>query len=202
MTLTGLFLFAAAVFVTAAPPGAIVTAIVTRVLSNGWRDALLLASAIWLGDAIWLCVALLGLTAVSDANEWVFIALKVVGVIYLLWLAWKMWHRDLALETGTTSGQKLATFAGGLTLALASPEIIVFYLAIVPNVIDLANVGIIDWLVLTATLLATLALVDGAYMALADRLRSLILHRPDILRRINRAGAVIMLLVAGYVALA
>ena len=201
MTLFGLLAFAAAVFVTAAPPGAIVTAIVTRVLANGWRDGALFAAAIWLGDTIWLWCALAGLTALAQTHEWVFTVLKAAGFAYLLWLAFSMWHRTVTLDAPKTSAP-LVTFTGGLALALSSPEIIVFYLAIVPNVVDLSAVASTDWVALTVTLVATLALIDCTYMALAGRLRRLIVRSPQTLIRINRFGALIMLAVAIYVVLA
>jgi threonine/homoserine/homoserine lactone efflux protein len=45
----------------------------------------------WIGEAIWLTFAVAGLAAIAEAFHWAFVAIKWLGVCYLLYLAWKLW---------------------------------------------------------------------------------------------------------------
>ena len=50
----------------------------------------------------------------------------------------------------------------------------VFYLALLPSIIDLAGITPLAWLELTATMLAILAVIDLGYIVLAARARRLL----------------------------
>lgn len=60
MTLSALAVFAFALLVTAGTPGPSVAALVARVLTNGVRDVLPFLAAMWLGEAMWLTLAVAG----------------------------------------------------------------------------------------------------------------------------------------------
>ena len=91
MTLSALLVFALALLVAAGSPGPSIAALVARVLTNGLRDVLPFLAAMWLGEAMWLTVAVTGLAVVAQTFHGLFLALKVVGILYLLHLAWTMW---------------------------------------------------------------------------------------------------------------
>lgn len=65
MTPMALFIFAVALIADSIRPGPTVAALVARVLSRGTRDVLPFLIAIWVGEAIWLSIAL----AVLSFNE-------------------------------------------------------------------------------------------------------------------------------------
>lgn len=60
-------------------------------LSRGARDVLPFLAAMWIGEGIWLTCAVLGLAAIAETFHAAFVAIKWLGVAYLLYLAWKMW---------------------------------------------------------------------------------------------------------------
>lgn len=51
MELSALLVFAVALFIAAGSPGPSVAALVARVLSLGWRNAMPFAAAMWVGEA-------------------------------------------------------------------------------------------------------------------------------------------------------
>ena len=57
MTLASLAIFAGALLVAAGSPGPSVAALIARVLSRGPRDVLPFLSAMWVGEAVWLSLA-------------------------------------------------------------------------------------------------------------------------------------------------
>ena len=193
MTLSALLVFALALLVAAGSPGPSIAALVARVLTNGLRDVLPFLAAMWLGEVLWLTVAVTGLAVVGQTFHGLFLVLKVVGILYLLWLAWNMWFAP-AEPAGDAlpSGQRpWRMFAAGLTVTLGNPKIMVFYLALLPTLIDLHRVGLVEWGQLVMVMLAVLAGIDLAWALLAARARRL-LRSPRAVRLVNRTSASVM----------
>jgi threonine/homoserine/homoserine lactone efflux protein len=90
--LSALVIFALALLVAAGSPGPSIAALVARVLVRGWHEVAPFVAAMWIGEAIWLTTAAVGLAALAETFHWAFIVVKYCGVIYLLDLAWHMWH--------------------------------------------------------------------------------------------------------------
>jgi threonine/homoserine/homoserine lactone efflux protein len=88
-------------------------------------------------------------------------------------------------------GSGRGMFLAGLAVTLGNPKIMVFYLALLPTIIDLAGITLIGWLELTATMLVILAAIDLGYIALAARAR-LLLRSPRALRIANRTSATLL----------
>ena len=82
-------------------------------------------------------------------------------------------------------------FLAGLAVTLGNPKIMVFYLALLPTIIDLAGITLLAWLELTATMLLILAVIDLGYIVLAARARRL-LRSPRALRLANRTSAALL----------
>ena len=119
--------------------------------------------------------------------------LKVVGILYLLYLAWNMWFAP-AEPAGDAlpSGQRpWRMFAAGLTVTLGNPKIMVLFLALLPTLIDLHRVGPVEWGQLVMVMLAVLAGIDLAWALLAARARRL-LRSPRAARLVNRTSASVM----------
>lgn len=194
MEFSALLVFALALAVTAGSPGPSLAALVSNVLVRGWRRVLPFISAMWVGEIIWLSCALAGLSALAESFHWVFLIIKYLGVLYLAYLAWKMWHAPLELDRGATNdgrGSAPRLFLAGLSVTLGNPKIMVFYLALLPSLIDLDGVTITDWATLVATILVVLPAIDLSYVFLAAKARGLMRSRAA-LRTVNRASALAM----------
>ena len=193
MDLAALLIFAVALAIAAGTPGPNVAAIVARVITSGWRSVTPFISGLWLGEAVWMSLAVFGLAALAETMYWAFVAVKYAGVAYLLYLAWKMWTAPVDDADGAPVQRDRwpRMFLAGLALALGNPKIMVFYLALLPTIIDLSGVTLTAWAELTVTMLAILAAVDFAYVLLAARTRKL-LKSPRALRLANRASATAM----------
>ena len=76
-------------------------------------------------------------------------------------------------------------------MTLGNPKIMLFYMALLPTIIDLRFLSIIGWAELTATMLAVLFMVDVAWVVLAVRARRL-LKSPAAVRLANRCSAGVM----------
>jgi threonine/homoserine/homoserine lactone efflux protein len=190
MTLASLLVFAAALFVAAGSPGPSIAALVARVLSKGWRDVLPFLAAMWVGEAVWLTFAVAGLSALAESYHLVFVAIKWIGVAYLLMLAWKMWTASPSTEGGALpeSRTALRMFLAGLAVTLGNPKIMMFYVALLPSIIDLNGVTLAGWAELVAAMFLVLLTVDLAWALLADKAR-LFLKSPRAVKFANRLSA-------------
>ncbi|MFL9910843.1 LysE family translocator [Paraburkholderia sp. RL17-337-BIB-A] len=201
MALSALLVFALALIIAAGTPGPSIAALVARVLTNGFRDVLPFLAAMWLGEALWLTCAVAGLAVIARSFGMVFVALKFVGVAYLLFLAWKMWRAPADVEgRDLPSGQSpWRMFVAGLLVTLGNPKIMMFYLALLPTIIDLSRIGTVAWFELTLTMLIVLMAVDFGWALLATRGRKLLSTRRAV-RITNRASATVMAGVAAAIA--
>jgi len=192
--LASLMLFAGALLVAAASPGPGIAAIVARVLGRGMNGAVAFTAGVALGDVVWLTVAILGLAVVAQTFHGVFLVIKYAGVAYLLYLAWKLWTAPVqAQEMGADRSDiaPVRLFVAGLAVTLGNPKVMVFYLALLPNIIDLTHVTLAGWLALSAVALSILTLVFGTYVALAARTRRLFTS-PRAMRMVNRGTGAVM----------
>ncbi|HEX8168365.1 MAG TPA: LysE family translocator [Beijerinckiaceae bacterium] len=191
---TGLVVFASALFIAAAAPGPGIAAIVARVLGRGTGGALAFTAGVAIGDVVWLTFAVLGLSALAQAFHGVFEAVKYIGAAYLLWLAFKMWTAPAAvhaLARDAAPEKPLRLFLGGLAVTMGNPKVMVFYLALLPALIDVAGVTLVGWAELSAVTLAVLGVVFAGYVALAARARRLFTS-PRALRLVNRGTGAVM----------
>ncbi|PRX99320.1 LysE family translocator [Paraburkholderia sp. BL25I1N1] len=201
MTLSALLVFALALIVAAGTPGPSVAALVARVLTNGFRDVLPFLAAMWIGEALWLTCAVAGLAVIARSFGTVFMVLKFIGVAYLLFLAWKMWRAPADVQgSDLPSGQSpWRMFMAGLFVTLGNPKIMMFYLALLPTMVDVSRIGTVAWFELTLTMLIVLMTVDFGWALLATRARKLLTTRRAV-KIANRASATMMAGVAAAIA--
>ena len=201
MDAASLIVFATALFIAAAAPGPGILAIVARVLGRGPRGALAFTVGVGLGDLVWLSLAVGGLAVVAQTFHWAFLAVKWGGVAYLLWLALRLWRAPAPTEAAAlpATDRPAAMLAAGLALTMGNPKVMVFYLALLPSLIDVNAVGWIAFAELAAIVAAVLTLVFSGYVALAARARGL-LAAPARVRAVNRGSALAMAGAAGWAA--
>ncbi len=193
MTFSALMIFCVALVINAGSPGPSVAALISRVLTNGFLDVFPFLAAMWLGEAIWLTLAVTGLSALAQSFATVFIALKYVGVVYLLYLAWNMWNAPVEIkeDAAPRRRQSLKMFSAGMMVTLGNPKIMIFYIALLPTIIDIGHVKTTAWAVLIATLITILAAIDLTWSFIAVRARRL-LRNPKAMRTANRTSAGMM----------
>jgi threonine/homoserine/homoserine lactone efflux protein len=146
------------------------------------------------GDFVWFAIAATGLAALAKTAAVLFVAIKWAGVAYLLYLAWKLWTApaervELNERDGSQHGWR--AFVASLMLTLANPKAILFFLALLPTVIDLTTLDTLRFVEISAAMIVVLPAVLGAYALLATKARQLF-TTPTAVRRLNRSSGVAM----------
>ncbi len=194
VTLYGLLVFCLVYAIAVASPGPGVAAVVARSLARGARGAPAFIAGFLVGDLVWFTVAATGLAAIAQTAHTVFAAVKYAGAVYLLYLAWRMWTTPpQAPSSGEVeSAQKPSRlFLGSLTLTMGNPKTMVFFLALLPTVVQLEALLLADFLAIAAVIAIVLPLVLGGYVLAAVRARRL-LQSPRAVRLVNRGSATVI----------
>jgi threonine/homoserine/homoserine lactone efflux protein len=133
-TVTTLLAIAATLAIGAISPGPSFVYVAQNAVARSRTHGLTTALGTGVGAATFALLALLGLQAFLLAVPVAYTALKIMGGIYLLWLAYKIIrHSREPLSIGKASyGEKslLATFRDGLFTQLSNPKTAVVFASI------------------------------------------------------------------------
>ncbi len=201
MTLAVLLAYCGALFIAAVIPGPGITAIVARALGSGFRPTFFMGLGLILGDMVYLTAVILGLAFIAQTFTTTFMLIKIAGALYLGYIAWKLWTGGLLPQNieAQRSNSLSMSFLSGLFVTLGNPKTMLFYVALVPTLVDLNAIGLKDYGVLLAATFVVLLIVVVPYIALASRAR-LLLKQPRALQRLNRIAAGILAGTAAYIA--
>jgi threonine/homoserine/homoserine lactone efflux protein len=193
MTLAGLLTFCAVYALAVATPGPGIAAIIARSLAHGSRGAPAFIAGFVVGDLVWFTIAATGLAALAKTAEMLFVGIKWMGVAYLLYLTYMLWTApaervEVRDDDGRQHGWR--AFMASRMRTLANPKAILFFLAPLPTVIDLASMNLLRFVEISACI-AILLLVLGTYVFLAARARE-VFTTPKSVRRLNRGSGLAM----------
>lgn len=201
MSLATLFAYCTALFIAAAIPGPGMTAIVARALGSGFRETFFMGLGLVLGDLIYLTAVILGLAFVAQTFTAAFMVIKILGALYLVYIAYKLWTagllpQDIQAKKSASMG---LSFLSGLLVTLGNPKTMLFYVALVPTLIDVHAIGLNEYTILVGSTFLVLMAVLIPYILLASRARQL-LEQPRALKSLNRIAAGILGTTAAYIA--
>lgn len=192
---TTLFAFTVALTIAAMVPGPGMTALVARALAVGFWGTVPMIFGMIAGDLVFLSCAALGLAALAATFATVFLVVKIAGAAYLLGLAWRLWttpaHIDTIDAARAPSRAAWRVGLGGLTLTLGNPKTIVFYMALLPSVVDLTGLTPTGFAELVAIVFVDLLCVGAAYAALAARARD-VFRNASARRILDRTAGAMM----------
>jgi threonine/homoserine/homoserine lactone efflux protein len=194
MTLSALLLFASVYFVAVASPGPGIAAVIARGLGQGMAAAPAFVAGFVIGDLIWFTIAATGLAVIARTFETLFLAIKFAGCAYLLWLAYKIWTAPVAAADVAAAREKVLSwpsFLGSLSLTLGNPKVIVFFLSLMPLVVDVRSITPFIFVEMAVVIVLVIGPTMFAALWLADRARRVFTSK-TALRRINRGTAGIM----------
>jgi threonine/homoserine/homoserine lactone efflux protein len=193
LSFSSLLLFMGVYVAAVATPGPGIAALVARVLRQGLIGVAPFVAGFVAGDLLWLAVAATGLAALAHAFAGLFTAIRLAGVAYLLYLAWTTWRAPARVaDVGPVQGASgLRSFLGALSLTLGNPKVIVFFLSIMPLVIDLDAINFTTAIEIAATMVCVLSSVLLAYAFAANRARKLF-SSSRAMTMINRGAAGVM----------
>ena len=140
-------------------PGQDTFYIVGRSLAQGTRIGVVSALGINAGSIVHTLAAAIGLSAILAASASAFMALKLIGAVYLVYLGVRM-----LVTSGSTSGptatlpaqSSWTAFRQGMLTNLLNPKVALFFLAFMPQFIAAqSTTKVLAFLALGATFVCT-----------------------------------------------
>lgn len=162
----GLIPIVLAFFIVTVSPGPANIATATVAMRYGRSEGLLFGAGLSLGLAFWGLIAASGLGAVLQTSAHLLTIMKVLGGLYLLWLAFQSGRDALrGSEAKAASVKQGRWFLRGLLLNLSNPKAVVAWMAALSMGMAADSGG--EQVVLATTICAALGLLNYTSYALA-----------------------------------
>jgi threonine/homoserine/homoserine lactone efflux protein len=167
-------------------PGPNMIYLVSRSIVQGRRAGLISLAGVGIGFLVYLLAASAGLATLFALVPEIYLALKLAGAAYLLWLAWN------ALRPGGNSvfaTQELEPdrprklFGMGLLTCLLNPKIAILYISLLPQFLDPSRGHLgAQSLVLGLTQLIVGVVMNAVFIVTAGSIAVFLSRRPTWMR--------------------
>lgn len=196
------FLLTALVIIASPGTGALYT--VAAGLSGGARASLVAALGCTLGIVPHMLAAVSGLAALLHASATAFQVLKLLGVVYLLYMAWAMFRDRRLLSLSEPAGPRGAreVIVSAVLINLLNPKLSIFFLAFLPQFVSVNEASPIGrMLELSLVFMALTFIVFAAYGWCAAAVRQRVLASATAQARLRRGFAAAFAALAAQLAL-
>jgi threonine/homoserine/homoserine lactone efflux protein len=161
-------------------------------ISRGHRASVIAAFGCTLGIVPQMAAAILGLAAVLHTSALAFLALKYLGVIYLLYMAWNTLSDQGALkvETDVDARSAVQVITSAILINFLNPKLSIFFVAFLPQFVHADEPDPLSrMLVLSAIFMLMTFVVFVGYGLFAAAVRSQVISRPRVLTWMRRTFA-------------
>lgn len=194
-----LFLSASLLLVLA--PGPDMIYLMSRTIAQGKRAGLLAALGVNLGGYFHLFAAIIGISAVIATSTIAFMVIKYAGALYLIYLGVKaiFFHKDTFQNINTekvslSSGR--AIFWQGFISDVLNPKVAIFFLALLPQFVDLdAGNEVAQLLILGVTVNFVAILINSLFIIFASTMTEKLRKNSKVSQWLHRMmGSIFILL--------
>ncbi|MDV6269662.1 LysE family translocator [Rhodococcus globerulus] len=166
-------------------PGPNMVYLASRSISQGRRAGLVSLGGVALGFVFYLGASAAGLSALFAAVPAAYTTVKLVGAVYLAYLAWNMLRPGgrspfEARELDAHSPFRL--FAMGLVTNILNPKIALMYAALVPQFVHPENGPVLGQFLQLGLVQITVAVaINGAIVLAASSVSEYLRHHPRVM---------------------
>jgi threonine/homoserine/homoserine lactone efflux protein len=167
-------------------PGPNMIYLISRSIAQGRRAGLISLAGVGLGFLAYLLAASAGLATLFALVPEIYVALKLAGAAYLLWLAWNAFRPG---GTSVFATQELEPdrprklFGMGLLTCLLNPKIAILYISLLPQFLDLSRGHLgLQSLILGLTQLTVGVAMNAVFVITAGSIAVFLARRPTWMR--------------------
>jgi threonine/homoserine/homoserine lactone efflux protein len=135
---TSLAVFFATALLLGISPGPDNLFVLAQSLVGGRRAGFMITLGLCTGLLVHTTAVALGVAAVIKTSSVAFMALKMAGAGYLLYLAWRAFHAA-GIKTAQAAGDRLTSiqlYRRGIIMNVTNPKVTMFFLAFLPQFIN------------------------------------------------------------------
>jgi len=184
-----LLAYSAACLVLFITPGPDMSLFLAKTVAGGRAAGIAAFSGAALGCVVHSLLAAFGLSALIAASPTAFLALKIIGAAYLLWLAVDAVRNGSSLNVRAGQAARVPfwpTFALGLTVNLTNPKVVLFFVTFLPQFVQADDPHAAAKLLFLGIYFVVFSFPLGVLMVLgAERVVSSLKARPRLLRAID-----------------
>jgi threonine/homoserine/homoserine lactone efflux protein len=161
-------------------------------LSRGARASIIAAIGCTLGILPPMIAAIMGLAAVLQASAMAFQTLKLLGVMYLLYVAWSTLRDEdtFTVQQDAAPRSPLRVIISAILINLLNPKLTIFFVAFLPQFVSAKDPGAsIRMLQLSSVFMLVTLVVFIGYGVFAASIRNHLLSRPRVTLWMRRAFA-------------
>jgi threonine/homoserine/homoserine lactone efflux protein len=173
-------------------PGPDMSLFLSKTLSGGRAHGIAAMAGAMAGSVVHTLLAALGLSALLAASPTAFTVLKMVGAIYLGWMAYDAIRNGSSLDVkaGTEPGASrrglLRTFFVGIGINLSNPKVVLFYVTFLPQFVSATDPHAAGKMLFLGLYFIAISIPLAILMILgAERLIGYLKARPRALRMID-----------------
>ena len=190
-----------ATFVYAISPGPGLFAVLAISTRYGPIPAIWLSLGHTIGDIIYVALAMLTLTVLSDVISNSMLYVKILGASYLIYIGYQQWRsKGISFEQSSQKNSTLKLLMAGFVVGVTNPKTIIFYMSFLPIFIDLNNLTVVTEIEVISVIGFTVFFVLSLANIMGIKLRKHI-ENPIIIKRVNELTGITMILVGCFVAL-
>ena len=174
-------------------------------LSRGARASVVAAIGCTIGIIPHMLAAITGLAALLHTSALAFQGLKVLGVIYLLYMAWSTLKDKgaLTVEKDTAPRSAMSVIVSGILINILNPKLTIFFFAFLPQFVSSGEGGAtLHMLELSAVFMLVTFAVFAVYGVFAAAVRNHVISRPRVMAWMRRTFGAAFVALAGRLALA
>src|SRR6185295_13364350 len=123
-------------------PGPDMSLFLAKTMSGGRKAGIASMLGAMTGCCVHTLLAALGVSALLAASATAFTVLKIVGALYLLWLAIDAVRHGSALNLRSEAKQEVsfwATFLVGVGINLTNPKVVLFFVTFLPQFVQVGD---------------------------------------------------------------
>jgi threonine/homoserine/homoserine lactone efflux protein len=188
-----LLAYSVACFVLFITPGPDMSFFLSKTVTGGQRAGIAAMLGALAGCAVHTLLAALGISALLAASATAFTILKIVGAVYLLWLAVDAVRRGSALNVRGGPPQAEPwhkTFLLGVGINLTNPKIVLFFVTFLPQFVDAGDPHAAGKLLFLGLYFIAVSLpLAIALIVAADRVIAGLQCRPRLMRAMDSSFA-------------
>ncbi len=174
-------------------PGPDMSLFLAKTMAGGRKAGLAAMLGAMAGCSVHTLLAALGVSALLAASVTAFMVLKIVGALYLLWMAFDAVRNGSALHVKNEGKAEISfwkTFLMGVGINLTNPKVVLFFVTFLPQFVDAADPHASDKLLFLGLYFIALTAPMGALMIMgADKVLALLRGHPKLMRGIDYSFA-------------
>lgn len=191
-----LLAYSAAVFFIAITPGPDMALFISRTVGGGRRAGFAAMLGASTGLIVHALLAAFGLSALLAASATAFSIVKIIGALYLLWLAYGAIRHGSSFTVTAAAPERRPfrrDFLVGLGINLTNPKVVMFFVTFLPQFVEAHDASARARLLFLGLWFLAIGMpVSALIIVMADRFTALMQGSPRLMRGFDYGFAALM----------